>query len=48
MIAQASERRAERRPGGKKPAYLNPQVLNRVAAEGDARLVARVRKQRGE
>ncbi|MBI6913266.1 MULTISPECIES: hypothetical protein [Pseudomonas] len=40
--------RGERRPSGKRPAYLNPDVLNRVAAEGDARLVARVRKQRGE
>lgn len=43
-----SKQRQERRPSGKRPSYLSAEVLDRAAAEGDARLLARVRKQRGE
>ena len=40
--------RGERRPDGTRPSYLADEVLERVAAEGEALLLARVRKQRGE
>ncbi len=51
MIATHTEvnaRRTERRPAGKRPSYLSAEVLDRAASEGDARLIARARKQRGE
>lgn len=48
MTMVHSKPRQERRPSGKRPSYLTAEILDRAAAEGDARLVARVRKQRGE
>lgn len=51
MISTHTEnntRRTERRPSGKRPSYLSAEVLDRAASEGDARLAARLRKQRGE
>ncbi len=47
LVAQVKQRQ-ERRPSGKRPSYLNTEVLDRAAAEGDARLIARVRKLRGD
>ena len=51
MIAAMTDtqpRRAERRVKQERPAYLNPELLDRIAENADARLLARVRKQRGE
>ncbi|MNN42614.1 hypothetical protein D3C81_1568080 [compost metagenome] len=43
-ISRSSERRVKK----VRPSYLNPDVLERAAANAEARLVERVRKQRGE
>lgn len=51
MIATLSDttrRRAERRINQERPAYLNPEVLNRIVTNAEKRILVRVRKQRGE
>jgi hypothetical protein len=40
--------RGKRRPDGPRPSYLADEVLQRAAAEGEALLLARARKQRDE
>lgn len=47
-FSDASPRRTERRVKKDRPAYLNAELLDRIAENSDARLLARVRKQRGE
>ncbi len=40
--------RTESRTRKVRPAYLNPEILARAVENGESRLIARVRKQRGE
>ncbi|WP_223535580.1 hypothetical protein [Pseudomonas sp. GL-B-16] len=47
-LQENTQRRAERRVKKDRPAYLNPELLCRIAENADDRLLARVRKQRGE
>lgn len=47
-LTEATSRRGERRVKKERPAYLNAELLDRIAENSDARLLARVRKQRGE
>jgi hypothetical protein len=47
-LCETTQRRPQRRVKEERPAYLNAELLDRIADNADARLLARVRKQRGE
>lgn len=47
-FSEVTAQRTESRTRKVRPSYLNPETLARAAENGEARLVARLRKQRGE